>query len=192
MRLGEHFNDPRDNTTETTPDQIPGNVAEPVLGPDGCVLDPRYQANDCPQFDLMKQRGGIFPWSPLPGSKGFVETSSTGVVEVPAVGYTPAGGTILITKKIPNGYIGKLLEFGFEVENHNTNFAAIIIQMKISGQAEPLLSLNPFYRPTYEHRVPFYLEIPPGKTLTIVAFNSGLAALDVGAIAVGYAEPFFA
>ncbi len=190
--LGEHFNDPRDFANEATPLPIDGNVIDPVLDEKGCVIDPRYGRDDCPSVDLMKQRGGIFPWSPLPGSKGFVQTTLNGVISVPTGGYASSAGAILLTLPIPNGFIGKLMEFGFEIENHSTNFDDIVIKMMVSDQAEPLLTLNPFYKPTFEHRVPFYLEIPPNRILSIVAFNFGGAPLNVGAIAVGYTEPFFA
>lgn len=188
--LAEHV-DPRDFTFESSPNQIPGNLNVPVLDENGCVVDPRVSKDDCPTFDQLRARGFIPPWSPKPGSKGFVETTISGDVEVPTGGYASSTGAVLISIVIPDGYIGKLLGFGFAIENHTTNFADITIKMMISDQAEPLMTLNPFYQATFQHPIPFYLEIPPGKTLSIVAFNTGLAALDVGAIAFGFVEPSF-
>ena len=183
--------DPRDYTFESGPNPVGGNLLQPVLDETGCVVDPRVNKDDCPTFDLLRNRGFIPPDSPKPGSKPWVATSVTGDVSVPTGGYTASVGAELLSIAIPDGYVGKMLGFGFSVETHATNFASITIKMMISDQAEPLISLNPFYEATFQHPIPCYLEIPPGKTLSIQGFNTGAGALNVGAIAYGFVEPAF-
>lgn len=183
--------DPRDFTDESNPNAPPGNLLQPVLDESGCVVDPRVNKDDCPTFDFLRNRGFIPPWSPKPGSKPWVATTVTGDIEVPTGGYTSSTGAELLSIQIPDGYVGKMMGFGYTIEQHATNFASITIKMMISDQAEPLISLNPFYEATFQHPIPCYLEIPPGKTLTIQGFNTGVAGLDVGAIAFGFVEPAF-
>jgi hypothetical protein len=185
--MGEHFVDPRSGSFETTPIKISGNVQEPVLDAGGCVVDPRYSKNDCWAKTVQEQRGLIFPWEPLPGSKGFCQT---GYVSVPGGGYG-GGGATLCSIVIPDAHVGKLKEFGFAVANHSTNFASITIKLLISDLADPLMSQNAFFESTFQNRVPYYAEIPAGKTLSLVAFNFSGGALNVGGILVGWAEPFF-
>lgn len=186
--LGEHFNDPRSGSFETTPLPIDGNPQEPVLDAGGCVIDPRYRKDDCPARDIQDQRGGIFPQDPMPKSKGWVATN---YATIPSGGYG-GGGNQLCSITIPDGYVGKMWDFGFGIVNHSTNYASITIKLLLSDQAEPLLSQNAFFESTYGNRIRYYYEIPPGKTLSLFAFNFGGAPLVVGGIMTGWAEPFFA
>ncbi len=123
---------------------------------------------------------------PSKGSRGFLRGGN--VVAVPNSGSSSTNIVAVASLNVAEGYEAILQRVGWEVVP-NGDYASIIFQLKIAGEPEPYFSSSAFLRPTMANPLEFHLEIPPGKTLELVATNSSGNMLSAMGFLCGFIRP---
>ena len=117
----------------------------------------------------------------------FISTPTSGTVSVPPAATAGNSGTIVTQIEVPERCTGYLLRIAPTVDPVSAA-DQVNWQVRVDGSAHPGLNGNLPVNAMKEH-LPFFWKVPPGKTIELVAVNTGSLNVNCAGFLIGYFEP---